>query len=69
MFGSKNKPQKGFRIRREHLFAGDEYLCSVCGAKLGKKARNCPKCKAVMTKTKADPRWIDKAETFDIIFG
>ena len=49
-------------IQKTHLFRGDEYICSKCGAVYGKPYNACPNCFAVMGKTKYDPSWVDEAE-------
>ena len=67
MFNKKNKGKPGAWIRREHSFGGDDYVCSACGAKFKKQSLICPKCKALMTKIKADPRWIDRMKMLDSI--
>lgn len=67
MFGRKRNQKYGGWIRVEHLYGGDDYVCSVCGAKFKKQSLLCPKCKTLMTKIKVEPRWIDEMEILDII--
>ena len=67
MFNKKNKSRRGYWIRCEHLFGGDDYVCSACGAKFKKQSLLCPKCKTLMTKIRVDPRWIDEMEMLEII--
>lgn len=49
-------------VQKTHLFRADEYICSKCGAVANKPYKACPRCGAVMGKTKYDPSWVDEAE-------
>lgn len=61
----KNQPHW---IRRTHVFRGDEFVCSACGAVAGRAKRLCPKCGAVMKGVKSDHGWVDEMEAIDAFF-
>ena len=48
--------------RKTHLFRADEYVCSACGAECEKPFKTCPRCGAIMGRTKYSATWVDEAE-------
>lgn len=63
----KAKAKTARWTRRTHLFRKDEYICSGCGARFRQAGKTCPRCGAVMKKTKYDPRWVDEIENADAL--
>lgn len=61
-------PKSARWIRHTHLFRGDDYTCSACGASAGRPYSACPRCGASMGGSKYDPSWVDDMETLDAIF-
>ena len=60
--------KKPYRIEREHLIDGTEYVCSRCGASCEEPWEECPDCGVRMEKIKKDPVYVDEAEMMDILF-
>lgn len=54
--GTKARPSGGGAVRtdRPHYYDPDEYECSACGARFGKRSMVCPKCGARFTGTRED---------------
>lgn len=56
-------------IRRTHVFRSDEYECSVCGVRVKRATRFCPRCGTALKGVKSDLGWIDEMEAADAFFG
>lgn len=70
LFSSKKteKAVVAYWTQKTHLFRSDEYICSNCDASFSKPAKICPRCGAVMKKSKYDANWVDEAEMMDMLF-
>ncbi len=51
------------------MFRSDEYECSVCGVRVKRATRFCPRCGTVLKGVKSDLGWIDEMEAADAFFG
>lgn len=67
--GLFSKPKHPYWVQHSHLFADDEYICSVCGCKVDFPQPVCPKCGSQMGASRDDANWVDEAEILDILFG
>ena len=69
--GAKNGKSSGARgnptrIDHPHYIERDDYECSVCGARFGRKGMTCPKCGARFQGTRKDENeFIEEMEIMD----
>ena len=54
-------------IRKTHLFRGDVFICSACGAHSEIPYLYCPSCGWPMEETSYDVSWVDEVESLSAL--